>query len=99
MFGIPMVLVWLAFGALWSFSSGTLGTIWHWIQGLPLVLEIIVWIVFLPWVVSLWIWHSSLPLWARILLILAIAFATLGGSSNGSRRRRARRTAPQPPLS
>lgn len=90
MFGVPMTVIWLAFAGLWIFSPTTLGSIWHWIVGLPLVLEIIVWIVFLPWVVSLWIWQSSWPLWLRILVILIIALATVGGTSSGSRRRKAK---------
>ena len=42
------------------------------------ILEIILWIIFLPWVGSLWIWHSSLALWLRILIIAVIALATIG---------------------
>jgi len=41
------------------------------------VAEIILWIIFLPWVGSLWVWHSSLALWLRILIIAVIALATI----------------------
>jgi hypothetical protein len=89
-FGFPVSILWLAFAGLWIFSSETLGHIFTWIQGLPLILEIIVWIVFIPWVGSLWIWHSSWPLWLKVVVIVAIAMATLGGSRGRKAARRAR---------
>lgn len=89
-FGFPVSILWLAFAGLWIFSSETLGHIFTWIQGLPLILEIIVWIVFIPWVGSLWIWNSSWPLWLKIVVIVAIAMATLGGSRGRKAARRAR---------
>lgn len=96
-----VILLWLAYVGIWIFSSGLLSDTWRWIQALPTVWEVIVWIVFLPWVVSLWIWHSSWPLWARILVIIVIAIATIGGSTSGARhereRRRAKTAAGRPP--
>jgi hypothetical protein len=90
-FGIPVSLIWIAFAALWIFTSETLGHILAWIQGLSLILEIIVWIVFLPWVGSLWIWHSSWPLWLKIVAIFVIAMVTMSGSRVRKAARRAKR--------
>ncbi len=81
MFGFPVTILWIAFAVLWIFDSSVLGSIFQWIQGIPLVLEILVWIVFLPWVFSLWVWQTSLPLWLRILIIVVVAFVTMGGSA------------------
>ena len=53
-------------------------------MGLPLILEILVWIVFLPWVGALFIWHTGLALWLKIVIIFAIATVTTGGV--GARR-------------
>jgi hypothetical protein len=90
-FGLPVVFIlWVAYAVMWVFSAATLTSIWHWVQGLPLVVEAIVWIVFLPWVVSLWIWHSSWPVWLRIAMIVGIAIATVGGSASGESHRRRR---------
>jgi hypothetical protein len=89
-FGFPISALWIAFACLWVFSSETLGHVFTWIQGLPLVLEIIVWIVFLPWVGSLWIWHSSWALGLKILVIVVIALVTLGGSRKRNAAKRAR---------
>jgi hypothetical protein len=90
MFGFPVTIFWIAFAALWIFDSSVLGSIFHWIQGIPLILEIIVWIVFLPWVFSLWILQTSLPLWLRIVIIVVIAFVTMGGSAGNRARKRSR---------
>lgn len=88
----PLVsLLWIAFAALWIFTSSTLGHILTWLQGLPLVLEIILWIIFLPWVGSLYIWGSDLALWLKILIIVIIAFVTMGifnGRSRAHRRKK-----------
>ena len=73
MWGFPVTILWIAFAVIWIFDTSLLTTIFEWIQGLPLIFEIILWIVFLPWVFSLWIWQTSLPLWARILIIVAVA--------------------------
>jgi hypothetical protein len=89
--GFPVTGLWIAFAALWIFTPSTLGHIQHWIAGLPLVFEIIIWIVFLPWVGSLWIWHSHLPLWLRILIIVVIAFATIGMFNQRNARRAGKR--------
>lgn len=89
-FGFPISLLWLAFAGLWIFTSETLGHIFNWIQGIPLALEIVVWVVFLPWVGSLWIWHSSWSLGLKIVVILVIAVVTMSGSRarKAARRRK-----------
>jgi len=86
----PFGFLWIVFAVLWIFSPDTLGHVYTWITGLPVVLEAIFWIVFLPWVGSLYLWHSSLPLWLTILLIVLIAMVTTGGAS--ARRRSKGRT-------
>jgi len=90
MFGFPVTIFWIAFAVLWIFDSSVLGSIFHWIQGIPLILEIIVWIVFLPWVFSLWIWQTSLALWLRVIIIVVIALVTMGGSAGNRAHKRSR---------
>ncbi len=81
-------LLWIAFISIWISTPEWFTHITTWAQGLPLVLEIIVWIVFLPWMVSIWIWDSPWALWLRILLIVIIALATMGGAAGPLRRRK-----------
>jgi hypothetical protein len=88
--GFPVPALWIAFAVLWIFTPSTLGHIQHWIASIPLAAEVILWIVFLPWVGSLWIWHSSLALWLRILLIVVIALATISMFNGRQAARRGR---------
>ncbi|MGI5939272.1 MAG: hypothetical protein ACOX8V_01005 [Thermoleophilia bacterium] len=83
-----VTLLWVAFAALWIFSQNTLNYVFDWIQGLSLVAEIIVWILFLPWVAALWIWHADWPFWLRLILIFGIALATIGGAHSRDRSQR-----------
>jgi hypothetical protein len=88
-------VLWLGFAGLWIFAAQILGSIFDWIRGLPLALEVILWIVLLPWVGSLWIWHSSWPLWAKIVVIVVVALVTAGaplGWKAGKKLRRPSRS-------
>lgn len=87
MVGPFMTVLWIAFAVLWVFTPDTLGHILTWIQGLPVALEVLLWIVFLPLVGSLHIWGSALALWLRVVLIVIIAVATIGGLHSRSRAR------------
>ena len=39
-----------------------LDELWDWVQAMPTVPRVIVWVIFLPILVGLWIWDSSWPL-------------------------------------
>jgi hypothetical protein len=90
MFRYPFGFLWIVFAVLWIFSPDTLGHVYTWLTGLPLILEILFWIVFLPWVGALYIWHSSLALWLTIVIIVLIAMVSTGGAS--ARRKGRQRT-------
>jgi hypothetical protein len=87
--GLPVTGLWIAFAVQWIVTPATLGHVQHWISVLPLVLEIIIWIIFLPWVGALWIWHSHLTLGLKIFVIVIIAAVTIG-MFNQRRERRAK---------
>jgi hypothetical protein len=72
LFGIFAVL-WVAFGAALVLSQGSLDASWHWIRTLPLIVQGLVWVLFLPVVVGLWIWETSWPLLLRLVLVLGVA--------------------------
>ena len=71
-FGL-MVGSWLAFGVLAVTSEDTLAGIWDWVGGLPLVLELVVWLLTFPWMLALAVWESAWNDEARVLVVLAIA--------------------------
>jgi hypothetical protein len=71
------VLLWLAFAAALMFHQGALESVWQWLTGLPLLLEVVLWILFLPITLGLWIWESDLSLWLRLVLVIFIAITSL----------------------
>jgi len=74
----PFNLAWIIFFALLIFSSGTLDDIWHWVQGLPVVLEVIVWILTFPYMLALAVWESDWVTWLRIALVILISLVWTG---------------------
>jgi hypothetical protein len=73
-FGL-MVGAWLAFAVLAVTSEGALDRIWDRVGDLPLVLEVIVWLLTLPWLLALAVWESAWSDTARVAVVLAIATA------------------------
>jgi hypothetical protein len=72
LFGIFLIL-WFAFGAALIFNQGALDAAWQWLTGVPIILQVVLWVVFLPITVGLWVWESDWDLWLRLLTIIVIA--------------------------
>jgi hypothetical protein len=66
-------LIWIVFGAAMLWSQGSVDQIWETIQELPLLIQAVVWLVFLPVMIGLWVWETSWPLIVRVVLLVAIA--------------------------
>jgi hypothetical protein len=71
---VIFVVLWVGFAIALVVNREWLDLLWDWVRALPLVAEIIVWVLFLPIVVGLWTWESSWPDLVRLL-----AFAGLVG--------------------
>jgi hypothetical protein len=67
-------LLWLAFIAALLFRRETLANIWRSIRGLPLLVQFLIWLLFLPVILGLWIWQTSWPLWLRLVLVAGLAW-------------------------
>lgn len=67
-------LLWFAFLAALIFKRETLTNIWRSIRKLPLLIQLILWLLFLPVMVGLWIWNTSWPLWLRLVLVAGLAW-------------------------
>ncbi|HEY6057168.1 MAG TPA: hypothetical protein VIV06_04005 [Candidatus Limnocylindrales bacterium] len=67
------VALWIAFAAGLVVSQGSLDSTWEWIGSLPLVIQWIVWLLFLPVVAGLWVWESSWPLVVRLVIVVGLA--------------------------
>jgi uncharacterized membrane protein YwaF len=66
-----MVAMWIAFFAL--LLADRLGEVWDWVTGLPLVVEIVVWIGLFPWILGTFVWTRDWAGWLRVLLVVAFA--------------------------
>ncbi|MEO7295575.1 MAG: hypothetical protein ABIZ57_05495 [Candidatus Limnocylindria bacterium] len=70
---VIFALIWLAFGAALLFSQGSLDAAWQTIRGLPLLVQLIAWLLFLPVMIGLWVWETTWPLILRLFVVLGIA--------------------------
>ena len=66
-----VIWVAIAIGVVWS--QGTVEQAWQSIRALPLVIQAIAWVLFLPVMVGLWIWETTWPLLVRLTLLVGIA--------------------------
>jgi hypothetical protein len=72
LFGV-FALIWIAFGAGLLLSQGSVDEVWATIRGLPLIVQAVVWLLFLPVMIGLWIWETTWPFIVRVVLIVGIA--------------------------
>jgi hypothetical protein len=62
-----MVLAWVAFFVL--LGADRLGELWSAVRDLPLLVEVGIWVAFLPWMLGTAVWASSWPDVVRVLLV------------------------------
>jgi hypothetical protein len=67
-----------AFVALLAFSPATLDDAYRWLGGLPLVWEIVMWVMTLPWTVAYLVVDGSWAHWVCIAVVAAIVIMHLG---------------------
>ena len=70
---VLFLVLWMAFTYGLVANQGGLDNIWRTIQDLPLIAQLVVWLLFLPVTVGLWIWEASWPLLVRLPLVAALA--------------------------
>ncbi len=66
-------VLWVAFAVGLVWSRGSVDAAWQSIRELPLVVQGVVWLLFLPVTAGLWVWESSWPLVVRVVLVVGIA--------------------------
>jgi hypothetical protein len=66
-------LLWVAFGVALVWSQGSLDQAWAAIRGLPLIVQIGAWLLFLPVMAGLWVWETTWPIIVRVVLIVGLA--------------------------
>jgi hypothetical protein len=66
-------LLWLAFAIALVMSQGSVDSAWEWIRSQHVVLQAVVWLLFLPVVAGMWIWETTWPLVLRLVLVIGLA--------------------------
>ena len=72
-----LVVLWFVFFVLALASPVALDDTWRFARDLPLLPEIVAWIVFLPWMVALAIRAGDWATWVQIATIAAIAIGSI----------------------
>jgi hypothetical protein len=79
---VIFAVLWLGFAIALVANREWLDLLWNWVRALPLVAQIVVWVVFLPIMVGLWIWESSWSTLVRLLALVGmVAWTALAVSS------------------
>lgn len=74
---VIFAILWVGFVIALFVNREWLDLLWNWVQALPLVAKIIVWMVFLPIMVGLWVWESPWSDFAHLLAFAGIVGWTL----------------------
>jgi len=74
---LVFAILWVGFFIALAMNREWLDVLWNWVQALPLVPRIIVWVLFLPIMVGLWIWESSWTSFGRMAGLASIVAWTL----------------------
>jgi hypothetical protein len=74
---IVFAVLWVAFGAAIIWSQGSLDATWDWVRSLPILVQAVVWLLFLPVVVGLWVWETTWPLVVRLPVLIGLAIWNL----------------------
>lgn len=69
---VVFLALWAAFAYALVANQGGLDSVWKAIQGLPLIVQAVVWLLFLPVTIGLWIWESAWPIVVRLTLVFAL---------------------------
>lgn len=67
------LIIWIAFGAGIVATQGTVDQAWQAVRDLPLLVQVVVWVLFLPVMIGLWVWESDWPLLVRAVLVIGLA--------------------------
>jgi hypothetical protein len=72
MFLAVMAGLWGSFVTLLAVSPQTLDDAYDWLRALPLVWELLMWIVTLPWTVGYLAYETSWEHWVRVLVVALV---------------------------
>lgn len=67
-----MAGLWGAFVTLLAVSPSTLDDAYEWLGGLPIVWEILMWLLTLPWTVAYLVYETDWAHWLRVVVVALI---------------------------
>lgn len=70
---VVFAVIWAGFAAGLLWNPRALDAAWAWIGSLPIIVQGIVWLLFLPIVGALWVWETAWPLAVRLVLVAGLA--------------------------
>lgn len=71
------VVVTCMFGYYLVTEPARLNELWQWTRSLNILVQGIVWLLFLPWMVALWVWVLPIALPIRLVVVIAaLGFTT-----------------------
>lgn len=70
-------LLWLGFAAALVFNQSMLDSVWQALRGMPMFIQVVVWLLVLPVTLALWVWQMPWPFWVRLILVIGLGWATL----------------------
>lgn len=71
MFGLSAAAT-LAFAFYLLTEPSRITDAWHLIRGLPLIAQLALWALLLPWMIALWVWALPWALPLRLVLVVGI---------------------------
>ena len=74
---VVFATLWLALGTIAVFNPAAINDIWQWIGSLSIVVQLVLWLLFLPVMAGIWIWQTSWPDVVRVVLVVGLAAFTL----------------------
>jgi hypothetical protein len=70
-------LLWLVFLAFLVFEPERLDAVWVWFRDLPVVGQVVGWVLLAPLLLGLVVWQAPWVLWARVTVIVLLALVTM----------------------
>ena len=68
---------WLVFGYIALYTPGGLDSVWQSVSELPAVVQIVLWLVLLPYMAAFWVWQADWSVPVRVGVIGGIALGTV----------------------
>jgi hypothetical protein len=65
--------LWIGFAVALVRDPGRIDTAWRRVRSLPLVVQAVAWLLFLPVLAGAWVWRTSWPSVARLVLVAGLA--------------------------